>query len=330
MSAKFGRVLLRFEQMGLLDDLPRWSLLLNGASIVATAYAIAKAFDWLDDLISDESRVALWYYLADFPSDERIESWASVFPKLIDKVFGRRAISWSFFFRSSIASVLAVSVLFFIIVLPLGLNGPQFLSITGLLIVLIALVSNVTTDYVSLIVSRTFIQLIERFPKLHTILILLTLDFAVTAGLGIFCTTVAINVFYIVLEVMRICYGYSTLGDLPNNLSILLSPSSWNLAHTYHLLFRADTTHDIHFTAVVRVFFLSGFFTSVWLWIYIVSIFAIKAFHRIEPRWLTLLPYLNIEKKPMQAIGRIAGILAAGGYAMILVLVWLSRHQLSP
>jgi len=71
------------------------------------------------------------------------------------------------------------------------------------------------------------------------------------------------------------------------------------------------------------VFFWSAFFTSIWVWLYVLSIFAIKLAHKVRPLWLKLLPYLDIEKKPMQAVGRIAGIMAGAGYALILGIVWL-------
>jgi hypothetical protein len=69
-----------------------------------------------------------------------------------------------------------------------------------------------------------------------------------------------------------------------------------------------------------------AFFTSIWVWLYVLSIFTIKLAHKVRPLWLKLLQYLDIEKKPMQAIGRIAGLMAGMGYALILALVWVSHH----
>jgi hypothetical protein len=87
-----------------------WKALLDGASVVGLAVGIAKVFEWFDGMISDEGRVALWMFLADVPSDDRIESWGNVFPQLIDRVFGPRALSLRFFFRSCVASLLALLI----------------------------------------------------------------------------------------------------------------------------------------------------------------------------------------------------------------------------
>ena len=39
-----------------------------------------------------------------------------------------------------------------------------------------------------------------------------------------------------------------------------------------------------------------------------------------------LIPYLDIEKKPLVAIGRVAGLVAATLYAFVLGLIWLYGH----
>src|ERR1700733_2783974 len=94
-------------------NLSHWTSWIDGASVVAVAVGVAKAFDWFDGLISDDSRVALWLHMANVPSNESIDSWANVFPKLIDRVFGTRALSWKFILRSCFASLIAVTVVTF-------------------------------------------------------------------------------------------------------------------------------------------------------------------------------------------------------------------------
>ena len=73
-------------------------------------------------------------------------------------------------------------------------------------------------------------------------------------------------------------------------------------------------------------FFYSAFFTSVWLWLYVASIVIIKLLRSIRAAWVKVVPYLDIEKKPVIAIGRVAGLLAGAGYAVILGFIWIGRH----
>jgi hypothetical protein len=74
-------ILIRFLAMDFPAKLLHWTPWIDAVSVAGVAVGVAKAFDWFDGLISDESRVALWIYMADVPSDERIDSWGRVFPK---------------------------------------------------------------------------------------------------------------------------------------------------------------------------------------------------------------------------------------------------------
>lgn len=71
--------------MDFAGNLSHWTLWIDLLKVATVAVCVAKAFEWFDGLINDESRVALWYYWADIPSDKRIDSWGSVFSKLMDR-----------------------------------------------------------------------------------------------------------------------------------------------------------------------------------------------------------------------------------------------------
>jgi hypothetical protein len=74
------------------------------------------------------------------------------------------------------------------------------------------------------------------------------------------------------------------------------------------------------------VFIFSAFFTSIWLWLYLISTGLIRMLQRARTIWIRVLPFLDIEKKPLVAIGKVAGILAGGVFAAILWIDWLIRH----
>jgi hypothetical protein len=75
--------------------------------VVAVAYSVAQVFERCDQFLNDEVRIRLWFHLADVPSDGRIDSWGTVFPELIDRVYGVHAFSWKFFLRSCLSSIIA-------------------------------------------------------------------------------------------------------------------------------------------------------------------------------------------------------------------------------
>jgi hypothetical protein len=156
---------------------------------------------------------------------------------------------------------------------------------------------NLVPDYLSLLVSRQIVRLMALNPTTARVLDLLVLDTfltAVAAFIPITCYICVLIIFYPTVPVPG-----TFLRALGGN---------------------------IHAKYLGSVCFYGSFFTSVWVWLYVISILLIKVVHKLRPLWLRLLPYLDIEKKPMQAIGRIAGIMAGAGWAVILGLVWAIHH----
>ena len=73
-----------------------------------------------DDLISKQASEDLAEYLRSFKPHKTIKTvnlWPRVFREFFDKVFGEKHFSFKCFLRSSIASIIAVSICFVIITL---------------------------------------------------------------------------------------------------------------------------------------------------------------------------------------------------------------------
>jgi len=287
--------------------------LVDGGSIVAVVVGVAKAFEWFDGMVSDAGRQALSNQLKNAPSDERIDSWATVFPRLIDRIFGERALSWKFFFRSCMASYIAVLSLTFLYsrvhhqIFSLGssapIEAPTIIASVGATM-LLASVMNVLPDYASLLVSRTIVRKMAIKPTASRILGFVILD-----------TVLSIAVFYVGL---RICV---VILDFKFN-----PPFHWSSFYNSSVMSTGDLWDIFTLTDSIGVFLYSSLFTSVWVWLYVVSIFAIRLLHGVRTIWAKVTPYLDIEKKPLVAIGRVAGLFAGAGYAVLLGFIWIGRH----
>jgi hypothetical protein len=62
------------------------------------------------------------------------------------------------------------------------------------------------------------------------------------------------------------------------------------------------------------LFFCGAFFTSIWLWLYAGSGFLLKAARRFDIGFEWFNKHFDIEKKPLQSIGLVAGALVAVVY----------------
>ena len=74
------------------------------------------------------------------------------------------------------------------------------------------------------------------------------------------------------------------------------------------------------------IFFWAGFAPSLWLWLYVLALFATRGLLRSERIVNSLRWFLDIEKNPFRSIGAVAAALAfIASVAIILVSAEVSR-----
>lgn len=299
--------------MDFLAQLPRGlSSLVPGVSLAVVVTGVAKAFEWLDPMVSDKGRKALAHWLSNAPDDAKIDSWATVFPNLIDRVFGTRALSLKFFVRSCIASLIAITIVallyYALVVSHYGGSSLQTILLLG---IILGSIANLFPDYVSILVTRTIVRLLEKNPTPMRVGVLLVLDTALTAAVA-----EAAIYFVLVLTV-------GLVGLVANHSLTLVMDFLRTMSFLKFLLIAFKPGF---YQSLFSIFFFSAFFTSVWLWLYVLSIGLIRTAHRARLLWVRVVPFLDIENKPLVAIGRVAGLLVGAFYVLILSAVWLARN----
>jgi hypothetical protein len=305
------------------DALPGWIVpLLKGTGVltgfVSVVGGIAKGFDWCDKALSPASRRILGQWLKNVPGDEPLTIWAGVFPKLIDRVFGRKPLSWRFFLRSCVASLSAVTVTAGVTVLLLGVRwlraqwgaAGSFLNFSWFLA--LALIFNCVPDYLSLLVSRAVVQLMAKRPSAKRIPLLLLLDGICTAAIAYF--SLPAGAWFVNLSV-----GLLTGRGFRDTWSIVvddyLDPSIF-----------ATALQWIQILPAMRVFVIAAFFTSIWVWLYVLASALIRALRGLRSVWTRMAPYLDLDQRPMQAVGRVAGLVAGFVYLALVAAMWTARH----
>lgn len=295
-----------------LSHLPKTTL--DFGVMIALATGVAKTFEWFDPSLSKDSRVALGRLLTNLPPDKAVKSWSAVFPSFIDRVFGPRPGSWHFIRRSCLASMIAVTIVTFVYLRvterPKGDDGFYYFAI--LTVMLISLVTNCVPDYFSLLISRFFVKLLSRNQTIKKTIGVLIADLLATATFA-FCILWLVDSF---LEFTALHGFVLPLHSLPDVLESSFGQTLKEIRECLH----PDESN-------ILILLLSPFFTSIWLWLYILSLGVFKVVHKAFSGWARIAPYLDLQEKPLVALGRVAGVIAAIGYASFVGVLWIFRHM---
>ena len=216
-----------------LSLLPYWAF---GLALAGSFYG---GMIWLGAHFRPEFRQSLTEWL----QGHRDRSWADSFLALFDTLFDARHASARRLWRSALASVLAVAVLYVLFAHVLGLWHTRTMGQLELWQALAALVMvNIVADYLSLIETR---WLLERFRTVRSVAgqaALLVADLVFTGAI-----------------VLALLYAFSrlVLGEAPRAIDVLA-------------LF-----------SVYSIFFYSTFLTSIWAWLHCASAWFVRLFTRL-------------------------------------------------
>ena len=208
------------------------------------ALAIAFAFGYVvakgTGHLSEDNKARLSLYLqGDYKG-----SWAQNFCDLFDSVFGHQHFSFKTFWRSALASVLAVSAIYLLLGPILGQLGTRTQTSFELVAVLgIGAAINIVPDYVSLWQTRWILSLFHRVRGPFLEFLLLLLDLLVSA------------------------------------LIIWLGVAIYHLARGQDVLHIVDL---VGVYSPFAIFFYSTFLTSLLAWTYCATSWFVKGFSRLS------------------------------------------------
>jgi hypothetical protein len=271
--------------------------LIDISVLAGIAVSIAKPFEWVQGALNPAAKKAISNWLQNLPPDSQDDNWSSAFSHLIDRVFGTKPWSIKFFLRSCVASVIAVAIVVGIYVrahpIPLG-DLQDSLAVLGLFSI-----PNLLPDYISLVISRAIVQRMAKEPTTARVAPLLVLD-TILKVIGATC------VIYICSVVVHSILGdssrpwFDALGTLRGFYGGLPFP------------FRSGGGLQI------GIFFYASFFTSIWVWFYILGGVLIKGLTKTGSLWGLVAPFLDLDANPLKAIGRVVGVTVGMLYAVIV------------
>jgi hypothetical protein len=305
-----------------LRDQPEMSELLTDhivhlifdATVFVVIGGVAGLFGWVEDGLSPEKRKELSAWLKGLRLDTGTKSWTALFPTLIDRIFGQRALSLKFILRSCIASTFA---LFTVALFWFRAEGDTLRDVvsagftTAFYAWLVGAAANFGPDYVSLLISRWMVKVMARHPNPLPVSALLLADLGLTALNAILSVFVGLFV-----------WAWSTDWSHPAIAAYYSFEKLVSLEWTG--LVKAPGLFGF-LTEMMLICFFAAFFASVWVWLYIMSAVLIRMLYGMQIFWQLLLPFLNIDEKPLGSIGKVAGLLAGTLYICLLLVSSLPR-----
>jgi hypothetical protein len=169
------------------------------------------------------------------------------------------------------------------------------------------LFGKVLADYLSLLSTRLTLYVMGRVQNGFVWIALLIANIYLTVYLGIVGMAFGLFVGGYFLRWLEPHYYVQALGwQHVANFAVLLPVQL--------LLHPILSAHVLAQQASIFPLVLSGFVTSVWFWLYAGSGFLLKAARRFDVGFDWFNRKVDIEKKPLQAIGLVAGALLAIAY----------------
>ena len=269
-----------------------WAFLLG----LGLFYGILKPFEKLDSIVSKDLRETIALWLLDVERSDQIRNWPETFAAIFDRVFGEKHVTWRCFFRSVIASFVGLAVMSVVVFV---VNPEQFFRTlaedsTAVAVVLVAGgILNLFPDYFSLLETRLVLGRMQRADR-GGLVGWIVVDSALTTAL-------------------------SGVGWLALALYVEDDPLTF-WVQTYWVSF---FPLQLRLADPSGIFLWTTYFTSLWLWLYVLSGLLVRALGSVGRGALFVRDHLNVEEKPLSAIGFVAGGLIACVWWGIGLKSWL-------
>jgi hypothetical protein len=255
---------------------------------VGLMYIIDKFFKMVEEKLSDDTKFEIAVWLVGVEAGKKLEPWPETFAKVFDRVFGEKHLSWTCFGRSCLATLITLPLTAVLVVL---LTHGVMHNLWELKAFLIgAVTNNLVFDYLSLLKTRYFMR---------------------TMGGGVTALRMVLIVFVDAALGVAIAYG-----------AILAAAVSWT---KWISLESTDMIVELVPLLIFLLMFVAAMFTSIWLWLYAGSGFLLKAARRFDVGFQWFNRRFDIEKKPLSAIGLVAGALVAVLYWGFAVGSWIVK-----
>ena len=234
---------------------------------------IWKLFSRAEATASPEVRNALSRWLRNLDPDKTVRRWPQTFIVMFDSVFDERHLSWRCFRRSCYASLGGVSILISVLAayqIELAITE-IFEQGTWIKLLGLAIFLNPLPDYVSLLETRLILRWMTRKSSWLRIISLMGLDIILTGAIFFFGTV-------LVVTILTMAFKAIHMGVTADLAGIYMNPV-YNMTIVWkNLMLPMFQSWLPGGETYFGIFFYSTYFTSAWLWLFMLSSCIVKFF----------------------------------------------------
>jgi hypothetical protein len=266
-------------------------------------------FERADKVMKQDAKEKISIFLINFDFKKKINTFPEYFISIFDSIFGDKHFSIKCIMRSCFSSLLSLLLicLFQISISEIPEYDKEAYIILPIYIFFLGILINFIPDYISLLETRYLISLVSKKKPKNIIFILIFFD--------IFLSTIII--FFGIQLYNSLKYIFHVIPDERTMLWMLI----FNLGSLPESYFEC-LTYLLSFDSVYSLFFYSTFFTSVWLWVYSISVFIAPPLAKICSKWYWLLNnFFDIANKPILSLGWISSMIVTLIFALLTPFV---------
>jgi hypothetical protein len=268
----------------------------------ALAGIVWKFFEKVEAVLNEDTKLEIALWLLDVGVGREMKKWHDTFSTIFYRIFGRKAISWTAVASSSIVTICTLIVMnIFNIIWGEG----EFLGIREALAIFpLQIIVNLAPDFLSVAATRFFLGRLQGLTKIRT-----------TIGILLANTCIALLIALVALSIMMSLQASRAYEVLYDRIVYRATPAEVDVAIAKEFseqpevlkIFMEGRRGRVAGTPVL----LASLFTSIWTWLYITSAFLLNLARRFDIGFQWFNQKFDIEKKPLSAIGLVAGALVS-------------------
>ncbi len=262
---------------------------------------IWKLFERVEKAATDEFKELTTSWIHNFKPENNLKQLTEMFGNSFDSVFDKKHFTWNCFLKSSIASFLCVIIVFLIWICLRPDEAYNFFHLNDFSSIFIIfftfiIIFNFLPDYLSLLQTRLIIDKMKNNSKNH--MAWLFADLVLTF-------LIAISMWLLILLLLPLVSEYERPPFSELLLDLLINQ-----------IFLLSAGERGSFSAGVP--FYSTFFTSLWLWLYLLSVIISQITNSIDSSFNLVKKYLIKKDQPFISLGAISILLITFLYVLVI------------